>query len=1101
MAGTGSASHRVAAGSGTEVLRSRILSYIEKACPRVVFVSAPSGYGKTVLAAQVAELSRFSRCVWLACDGHELAGDALLAEIVAVAKGVSTDELFRRGGSPEVLPDVVDSMALLARVLENERNPICIVLDDARIASAVREIAELAALISSGGADHALVVATRDVPREGAVGLRGFLSVDVEDLLFDEGEVSQLIARVVGETQADGLSRVALELSGGQAALASVLASHAAMRGGTIIGSERSLDLTGLLVALADAQLGDVEIEMLSTISLLGHATHSELVTLDPAYRGIDLTRLSRCIPLLRPVADSCGRVNAVHMHDIAQDVYGSPEFVQRHGSDRLREIRSSCSRLLEHRRDYPRLIPMLVEQLPHDELAQWLLAHGERVASCGYGLDLGRALEVLPASLLLSHPRLLLMGAEYGPVASDAAERMERASLAKSLATCEGDFATVADALLAKAAAAKDLGRVRQSCESLKELLDLPAGAVDLERKMLSVSHLLTLMSVMFEREDDNRLRMMLDEALSSGSLRGPVVARICIQLGSTEVFKGRTSDATAMFLRAADMGEMPLVLRAMMLGNFAMLMTELGRLARARELAEEHLKVSQGHGLETYRAAGDGIRAVLAFLASSETVGLVRLGGAIDSARSVGDRATESNGRIQRALLLRSIGDLDGAMVDVEVGLEHATSHGMAYHLYLAKAELAANFLALGDLEAAARHALHVRKVCAPNSALHQVIRVDLVLAEVARRQGRTEDALDRLLAHEEYILEDNANFVIAIYIRAFPALLGLLALAIGANRLPPYMLRMVTGRYAEDALIAARDLVPASEWSILASRLPAEPGFARLELLSSTPPCHVRLFGGFTVTIGDREVPEGDWTKRKSRLLFAMLVLQYGHDLSRESIYEHLWPEMTESRARNNLYVTWSAMKAALMPEADRNVACPYASHKNGVCHISTSLVSSDVARFDTLFAEGRAAETAGDQPAALRAYEGLVDVYRGELLPGDIYDDWFSSARDRYRQDFAEGMLAAHRILSEQGDHTSALRMVRRGIAADSWREDLYQAALRSQIALGQRSAAVETYMACRSCLADDLGLDPSGETVRLYERILAMEDGPNEISYD
>ena len=43
--------------------------------------------------------------------------------------------------------------------------------------------------------------------------------------------------------------------------------------------------------------------------------------------------------------------------------------------------------------------------------------------------------------------------------------------------------------------------------------------------------------------------------------------------------------------------------------------------------------------------------------------------------------------------------------------------------------------------------------------------------------------------------------------------------------------------------------------------------------------------------------------------------------------------------------------------------------------------------------------------------------------------------------------------------------------------------------------GMRSAAVETYVACRARLGEDLGLDPSSETLSLYEQVLAMEEGP------
>jgi DNA-binding SARP family transcriptional activator len=167
--------------------------------------------------------------------------------------------------------------------------------------------------------------------------------------------------------------------------------------------------------------------------------------------------------------------------------------------------------------------------------------------------------------------------------------------------------------------------------------------------------------------------------------------------------------------------------------------------------------------------------------------------------------------------------------------------------------------------------------------------------------------------------------------------------------------------------------------------------------------------------------------------------------------------------------------------------------------GVCKVVPEHVFSDVAEFDVLVSAARQDAHAKDTLSAIRNYERLIDLYRGDLLPGDVYDDWFSSARDRYRQEFCDAMLTAHRLLTEVGDHPGALRMVRRGIATDPWREDLYQAALRSHIASGQRSAAIDTYLTCRAHLADQLGLDPSTETLHLYEQVLAMEERPDDSS--
>jgi len=255
-------------------------------------------------------------------------------------------------------------------------------------------------------------------------------------------------------------------------------------------------------------------------------------------------------------------------------------------------------------------------------------------------------------------------------------------------------------------------------------------------------------------------------------------------------------------------------------------------------------------------------------------------------------------------------------------------------------------------------------------------------------------------------------------------------------------------------------------------------------------------VGLFGGLSVVTPHGAIQDGDWRKRKSRLLFAMLVARRGEDVPKDVLFERLWPEMDEDRARSNFYVIWSAMKRVLCngPQADD---CAYVEHRAGVCRAVSDRILCDLDEFDAAEADLRAAERARNIQDAIEAGERLCMVYHGDVLPGDLYDDWFGPLRERYRDAFGDAMLQAAGLAADGGQTEASLRFIRAGLAQDLWREDLYQAALRYQIASGQRSSAIETYLACRTKLADDLGLDPSVETQRLYEQVLAMETAPTK----
>jgi DNA-binding SARP family transcriptional activator len=290
--------------------------------------------------------------------------------------------------------------------------------------------------------------------------------------------------------------------------------------------------------------------------------------------------------------------------------------------------------------------------------------------------------------------------------------------------------------------------------------------------------------------------------------------------------------------------------------------------------------------------------------------------------------------------------------------------------------------------------------------------------------------------------------------------------------------------------------RDMLEPEAWQALATRTL---GPAMAESLgapkSAEPLCRVRLFGAYEVTLPDGVLGDKGWPKRRARLLFAMLVVKQGREIPRDQLLEHLWPDVEEARARNNFYVLWNAMKRGLM--RGKTGSCPYIDNACGVCRVDARLVRSDLDDMEEALSDARRAEAAGDMDAALAALLTVAELYGGDLLPSELYDDWFASTRERCRQEYGDAMLRAAQIQEATGDLGGALQTVRNALAHDPWREDLYQAVMRYQLTAGQRSAAVETYQSLKGRLAEDLGLDPSFETRRLYDQILAMEEEPAE----
>jgi DNA-binding SARP family transcriptional activator len=388
--------------------------------------------------------------------------------------------------------------------------------------------------------------------------------------------------------------------------------------------------------------------------------------------------------------------------------------------------------------------------------------------------------------------------------------------------------------------------------------------------------------------------------------------------------------------------------------------------------------------------------------------------------------------------------------------------------------------------------REGLELRKELEGTGYSFYLLRLDMVLAEIERRRGLMDQAASRIAEHTEHIRGEGSNWHMAMYTRAFPGLLGVFARALGPDGIPIHMLRMLLEPWASRSLEMARPVLDDAGWKRLVLRtLGKASGAAFLAAHEGPPVLKVRLFGGLSVEGPHGPISDKAWGKRKARLLFAMLAMNRGRDLPRDVIFERLWPDMPADKAQSNFYVTWSYMKKALSPDGG---PCPYLEHRGGVCRVVPEAVKTDLAEFFEAADEMRRARARGDQDAVVAAAERMAELHAGELLAGDLYEDWCADTRERARHELSDAVLIGAEALAASGAPDRAVRLVRYALAFDPWREDLYQAALRYQIMAGQRSSAIETYIACRTKLAEDLGLDPSLETQRLYEQVLAMEDG-------
>jgi len=138
--------------------------------------------------------------------------------------------------------------------------------------------------------------------------------------------------------------------------------------------------------------------------------------------------------------------------------------------------------------------------------------------------------------------------------------------------------------------------------------------------------------------------------------------------------------------------------------------------------------------------------------------------------------------------------------------------------------------------------------------------------------------------------------------------------------------------------------------------------------------------------------------------------------------------------------------------------------------------------------------RQACLAANWPAALELYRGpLLAGRRPDGLPA--FEDWLAAERENLQEGWLEAVLYHAGELEHLGRAAEALSWSERLLALSPYSEGAVQTALRCASALGDRHRAEQIYLHHRRQLQQDLGLEPTDETTRLYQAALAPAAQP------
>jgi predicted ATPase/DNA-binding SARP family transcriptional activator len=239
-------------------------------------------------------------------------------------------------------------------------------------------------------------------------------------------------------------------------------------------------------------------------------------------------------------------------------------------------------------------------------------------------------------------------------------------------------------------------------------------------------------------------------------------------------------------------------------------------------------------------------------------------------------------------------------------------------------------------------------------------------------------------------------------------------------------------------------------------------------------------VWMLGDFRVQVGDRSIAGDEWRLRKAATVVKLLALAHGHRLHREQIVELLWPELDLKAAINNLYHTLHVARRILaLPE---DAGGTLRIRDETVALAAPEQLWTDVEAFQDAAVEARRLQTSA-------AFRRAVELYAGDLLPNDIYEDWAAARREGLRSLFLSLLLEMASLYRERSDPGRAIETFQRVVREDPVHEDAHLALMRLHAQAGQRHQALRQYELLCQTLDRELDAEPSEHAQRLHQEIL------------
>jgi len=239
---------------------------------------------------------------------------------------------------------------------------------------------------------------------------------------------------------------------------------------------------------------------------------------------------------------------------------------------------------------------------------------------------------------------------------------------------------------------------------------------------------------------------------------------------------------------------------------------------------------------------------------------------------------------------------------------------------------------------------------------------------------------------------------------------------------------------------------------------------------------------ILGPIRLTVSGHAVRIGS---ARQRAVLAVLLLSAGRTVSVDRLIEAVWGEQPADSALNLVRTYVWRLRSLLTEDGETRLETEPAGYL-----LRVKPGELDLAEFERLVADGRAALARDEASAAASHLRAALDLWRGEPLE-DVTLHGGDRAAETLRLNEARVAALEERIEADLalGRHEELIGELRQLAAQHPLRERTAGSLMLACYRSGRQADALSAYQTLRTALVEELGLDPGPAIQSLHDRIL------------